>query len=289
MKVALLTTDDRETDRAYAQTAPRYATGTDSLLEGFRRLPEVEVHVLSCVQRPVQTPEKLADNIWLHSLLVPKIGWLRTGYQGCIRAVRRKLAALKPDIVQGVGTERDCAISAVFSGFPNVVTIAGNMSELARIYRPRFGSYGWMTARLENFLLPRSRGVMCNSQYTERLVRSRAKKTWVVYPGLRSLFLQPPTRTGPRDCALVIAGIISPRKRQLELLNVAEALHRQGLKFEFRFVGINRCPDEPYAAAFVQRIKSMESTGCVRYLGAPSHSEMVRCFDAASGMIHFPT
>ena len=117
----------------------------------------------------MQSPEKLADNIWFYSLHVPKIGWMRTGYQGCVRAARRKLQGIQPDIVQGVGTEREGAICAVFSGFPNVVTIAGNMAELARINRPRIGSYLWLAARLENFILPRTDGVICNSLYTERL------------------------------------------------------------------------------------------------------------------------
>jgi hypothetical protein len=70
--------------------------------------------------------EKLADNLWYHPLHVPKIGWLRTGYQGCIRAVRKKLREIRPDIAHGSETERECAISAVFSGLLNAVTIQGN-------------------------------------------------------------------------------------------------------------------------------------------------------------------
>ena len=85
------------------------------MLQGFAALPEVRVHVVSCTQQPMRSPEKLAGNIWFHSLHVPKLGWLRTGYQGCIRAVRRKLRAIQPDLVHGQGTERDCALSAIFS------------------------------------------------------------------------------------------------------------------------------------------------------------------------------
>ena len=65
------------------------------MLEGFGEMPEVEVHVISCLQeRPVSSPARLADNIFYHGLIVPKLGWLRTGYSGCVRAVRRKLKAL---------------------------------------------------------------------------------------------------------------------------------------------------------------------------------------------------
>jgi glycosyltransferase involved in cell wall biosynthesis len=289
MKIALLAMDLRESYRRYAETTPCLPGGTASLLDGFARLPGVEVHVVSCLQQRVQSPEKLADNIWFHPLLVPKIGWLRTGYQGCIRAVRRKLREIRPDIVQGDGTERECAISAAFSGFPNLVAMQGNMAELARLGHPRIGSYGWLTARLENFVLPRTLGVFCNSTYTENLVRPRARKTWLMPHPLRQTFLDPPPNTGPRPCVLLNVGAISERKRQLELLDVAEALHRQGLKFEFRFAGYIHPQGADYTAAFQKRIKPMEAAGYARFLGTPGEGELLHCYDAAAAMLHFPT
>jgi glycosyltransferase involved in cell wall biosynthesis len=140
---------------------------------------------------------------------------------------------------------------------------------------------------MEKFLLPRTAGVICNSRYMQQLVVDRARKSWVIYPGLRGIFLQPPVRTTPRERAIVIAGVISPRKRQLELLNVAAELQRRGSKCEFRFVG--QASDGPYTREFFNRIKPLEAAGCARYLGMPTHAEMVQIFDAASGMVHFPT
>ena len=64
--------------------------------------------------------------------MVPKIGWMRTLFQGCVRATRKKIREIQPDIVHGQGTEADCAMSAVFSGFPNVLTLHGNMRAVAR-------------------------------------------------------------------------------------------------------------------------------------------------------------
>jgi glycosyltransferase involved in cell wall biosynthesis len=288
MKIAFLAIDLRENDRSYSEVTPRFPGGIASLFDGFARLPDVEVHVVSCLQQRVQSPEKLADNLWYHALHVPKFGWLRTGYQGCIRAARRKLREIQPDLVHGSGTERNCAISAVFSGFPNVVTIQGNMAELARLNRPRIGSYGWLTARLENFILPRTMGVFCNSVYTEALVRPRARRTWRVPHPLRQTFLDPPPNAGPRPCILLNAGVISPRKRQLELLDVAEALHRQGLKFEFHFVGYVN-PGDAYVTAFQKRIQPMEEAGYARFWGTPADSELLHYYDSAAAMVHFPT
>jgi glycosyltransferase involved in cell wall biosynthesis len=234
----------------------------------------------------MQSPEKIADNVWYHCLHVPKTGWLRTLYQGCIRAVRRELKEIGPDIVHGYGTERESGISAALSGFPNVVSIQGNMAEMARLFRARIGSYHWLTAHLENFTLRRTAGVICNSTYTEALVRNRCPRAWVVHPALRPSFFEPAPTTA-RPCALLNAGVIGPRKRQLELLDVAEALHRQGLKFEFRFIGLMEESD--YARAFQERIKPMESAGYARYLGRQPAGELVRNFDSVAGMAHCPS
>ena len=172
LKVVILTSDKRDHDRDYANPLPGFGTAPEALLQGFSALPETEVHVVSCTQQPLAAPEHIAPNIFYHSLVVPKSGWMRTGYQGCIRAARKKLNSLQPDIVHGQGTERDCALSAVFSGFPNVLTIHGNMRLVAAVNHARLFSFHWLAARLEGFTLPRTDGVVC---ITELHARGRKK------------------------------------------------------------------------------------------------------------------
>src|SRR5208282_4323230 len=178
MKIALLTTDNREHERTYSETMPRFGRAPEALLQGFAELGEAEIHVVSCAQQPMQSLEKIADNIRFHSLHVPKIGWLRTLYQGCIRATRRKLREIRPDIVHGQGTERDCALAAVLSGFPSVLTIHGNMRIIAKLNRARIFSYQWLAARMETFAVPRAAGVVCITRYTQDAMQGLARKTW---------------------------------------------------------------------------------------------------------------
>lgn len=289
MKIAQLCTDNRQDFREYHKPAPNFGPAPKALLQGFAALPEAEVHVLSCVQQPVQSPEKLAPNVWFHALHVPKLGWLRTGYQGCIRAVRRKLRELQPDIVHGQGTERDCAISAAFSGFPNVVTIHGNMAGMARLFHPRPGTYLWLAARLESFTLARTAGVFCNSGYTEDLVQPRTPKTWRVPNAIREEFFEPPhqSRAGDR-CVILNIGAVTPRKRQVELLAVARALHERGCRFEWRFIGALDDQDE-YSARFKTEMHAAEQQGYARYLGLKSTVQLIECLDEAHGLVHFPS
>jgi glycosyltransferase involved in cell wall biosynthesis len=207
------------------------------LLQGFARLPEIEVHVISCVQKPARSPEKLADNIFFHCLHVPKTGWLRTGYQGCIRAVRNRLKEIRPDIVHGQGTERDCAISAVFSGFPNVVTIHGNMRLIARLNRARPFSFEWLAARLETFTIPRSSGVVCITHYTRDAVADRAKKTWVVPNAADLKFFEVEAGLNPAGPPVILCiGAICPRKNQNVFIRALEPLASER-KFQVVFLG----------------------------------------------------
>jgi glycosyltransferase involved in cell wall biosynthesis len=258
------------------------------LLEGFASMPDIEVHVISCTQVPMQSPEKLASNIWFHSLDVPKIGWLRTAYQGCIRAVRRKLREIQPDIVHGQGTERDCAISAVFSGYPNVVTIHGNMAELARRFSAPLGSYLWLAARLEDFMLPRTKGVLCNSAYTEQLVQPRTKRTWRVPNAIREEFFSHPS--DPRSMSpvpvLLCVGDITPRKQPLQILTMAQRLWSDGHEFELYFIGRAEA-SAAYPAAFFAQLKLAPHHAY--YLGEMTSTELLQRFDSANALVHFPS
>lgn len=289
MKVVIVTSDARDHERTYHKKTPRFPAGHESLLEGFAKTKEIEVHVVSCTQQPMDSPEKLAENMWFHSLHVPKVGWLRTLYQGCIRAVRKKVHEIQPDLVHGHGTERECGISAALSGFPNLVTIHGIVGKQTGLSKPRIGSYLWLQTRVENFAVRKTSGVFCNSTYTESVVRARARRTWLVPHAVRLAFCVPIPESGSRPCVLLNAGVIGRRKRQLELLDVAEALHRAGLKFEFRFIGFVPPADDGYARQFLERIKPMETAGYARYLGAQTESDLVRCFDSVAGLVHFPT
>jgi glycosyltransferase involved in cell wall biosynthesis len=289
MRVVILTTDLRETFKTYAQPEPCMGIAPEALLQGFEKLQGVEVHVISCLQQPVSAPEKLIGNIRYHSLHVPKIGWMRTGYQGCIRAVRKKLREIQPDLVHGQGTERDCAISAAFSGFPNLVTVHGNMKAIAVFYRARPGSFFWLAARLETFALRKTGGVFCNSAYTENLVAPVARRIWRVPNCLRGDFFDPPAVTPRGELPILLnVGLLSPYKRQTEILALAQRLWQRGLRFELQFAGSTETRTS-YGADFMRRLAEAEKNGYARHLGSLPTDEMVEAFDRASALIHFPT
>lgn len=286
MKIVILVPDDRDELRRYADPDPYFGTAPTALLEGLAQCSDCEVHIVSCTQRELRAPAKLAANTCFHSLLVPKWGWLRGGYIGCVRAVKKKLREIRPDVVHGQGTERYCALAAVLSGFPNVLTIHGNMRNVARVYHARPFSFLWLAARLERWTLPKTCGVLCNSDYTLRLVSPLARATWKVPNALREIFFSPQPVSCPPPILLNV-GEISLLKSQNELLDMAARLHRRGAKFEIHFIGRVH-ETTSYGAEFLSRIRLAEREGYAKYLPFKSKEELVAAMDGASAVLHFP-
>ncbi|MEI7807626.1 MAG: glycosyltransferase family 4 protein [Verrucomicrobiota bacterium] len=288
MKVALLTTDNREPFKQYNKVEPWFGTAPEALLQGFAQLPEVEVHVVSCIRRPVKSPEKIAPNIFFHSLVVPKLGWMSTLYQGCIRATRKKLRDIQPDIVHGQGTELDSSISAVLSGFPNIVTIHGHMGAVSKICRARVGSFLWLAARLEEFTLPRTAGVICISDYVRDLVKKHHVPTWIVPNAVQGMFFDFPKSEAPaNDRPLLInVGVISERKRQQQVLAILESLREEGFGFDTLFIGVS--PGSTYATTFTNMLgQANRKYGGFKHIQKLDDASFCRQFDQAAAMIHF--
>ena len=237
MRIAILTTDMREAMRGCTEAQPRIGFAPVALLQGFANLAGAEVHVVSCLKEPLASVKNLAPNIFYHGVVAPRIGWLRTGYQGCIRATRKRLQEIQPDIVHGQGTERDCAISAAFSGFPNVVTVHGNMRLIAKINEARPFSYLWLTARLERLVLPRTDGVVCITHYTRDAVKSLARKTWVLPNAVEAGFFEvvaKPDRSSPP--VVMDVGQVCLRKNQNAFIRALDPLAKDK-QIKLRFAG----------------------------------------------------
>lgn len=292
MRIALLTTDSREHFNDYTCCHPYFGASPEALIQGFKLLNGSDLHggvfrmdVISCSQERMSSPEYLASNVRFHSLYVPKIGWMRTGFAGCILRIRSLLASLRPNIVHGEGSERECAVGAVFSGFPNVVTIHGNMSELARMYGAKFPDYAWCASKLEDFSLQRTSGVFCNSAYTEALVAPRAQRTWRVPNPIRMEFFKSQELRSPNNVPILLnVGVISPRKRQVEILELARKLYLKGLRFQINFIGSH--DGTSYGHRFIEMLSE-----CAEFAIHRDHlptAELIAQFDAADALIHFP-
>ena len=173
---------------------------------------------------------------------------------------------------------------AVWSGYPNVLTIHGIMSEMARAEGARPGSFTWCAALLERHALSRTRRVFCNSTFTESVIRRRTNRTSLVPTPVRLEFFSAPRRVGRASPPVLLnVGVITFHKRQLELLKLVRRLQSQGLRFAFRFVG--QCnPSDPYGAEFLKEIQTSPAT----FDGLLLDQDLIAAYDNASALVHFP-
>jgi glycosyltransferase involved in cell wall biosynthesis len=280
VRIVQLTTDSREHVRDYANPVPNFGTAPEALLQGFATLPEVEVHVVSCVKKPVKSPEKIAPNIYYHSIVVPKLGWMRTLYSGCVRATRKKLREIQPDIVHGQGTERDCAIAAVRSGFPNVLTIHGNMRLVAQVNAARPFSFNWLAARLERVTIPRADGIVCITNYTRHAVAGLARQTWVLPNAVDAGFFEVQAEPDHLSPAVgLCVGAICHRKNQNNFIYALDAL-AQKKKFKLIFVG--QVEKDSYGEEFLRLVR--ERTWC-EHAGFADRARLKEFFKRASFLV----
>ena len=288
IKLVFLTTDNRENYRHYDLKSPFFGPAPAAILAGLMNIPSLEIHIISCTQVRMSSPAKLSGNTWFHSLYVPKFGWLRTGYIGCVLAVLRKLQEIQPDIVHAQGTERDCAISVALAPFPKVLTIHGNIRAIVRAARMPIFSFWWLQAKLEALVLPMFNGVFCNSNHTQSLVCSLARKTWLVPNPLRLSFFSPApaSRSLIKPIRLLVIGTIAPNKRPLELLRMLKTIYNSGLSFRVMFVGsLGRTP---YSKIFLEEVDRAKQEGWLDFEERLPESDIIKLMDSSHALLHFP-
>lgn len=247
LRLALLTTDNREDRRDYTPARPWFGTAVQALLDGFASMPdEIEVHIVSSTRAHLETPLKLAPNIHFYSVHVPPWSWMKSAYLGNILAVRKCLSVIRPDLVHGHGTERDCALSAVFSGYPNLITLHGNMRRLAMLANASLFSFAGLTSILESIAISMTGGVVCLSTHTLNLVSPTSKSTWIIPNAVDPTFLLPQEETETIPPEILIIGDLLPNKNQLAFLKAIAPL-QQELGFTVQLIG--KCQkDQPYTS-----------------------------------------
>jgi len=292
LRVGVFTTDNRDHWRKYDLPDPIFGPAIEALFEGFAFFPhEIEVHIISVTQKPLQHPARLGPNLWYHSVVVPKWGWLRGGYTGCILAARSKARTLRLDLVHGQGTERDCALETVFSGLPNILTLHGNMRAVARALQAKPLTYHWFHGHLEALAIRRAGMVFCNSSYTESQVFPLNPHLLRMPNPVRSVFFDPPHAPPPkRDSILrlLVVGLIAGYKQPLEILRVLREWRQRGAPpFHCHWVGA-LSGEAAYVRSFLSDMAAAKAEGWADHCPTMPAEVLLAEMDARDILIHVP-
>jgi 2-deoxystreptamine N-acetyl-D-glucosaminyltransferase/2-deoxystreptamine glucosyltransferase len=181
--------------------------------------------------------------------------------------------------VHGQGTELECALSAVFSGFPNVVTIHGNMRLVAKINRARPFTFDWLAARLEAFTIPRTNGVICITKYTRQAVTGDGVRTWLLPNAVDKDFF--PIVPEPESPPVVLCvGHITVRKNQNAFIHAMDRLAEHG-PLRMLFVGL-AAESDSYAQEFK---KLMATRPWIEHINWAERAEVRGLFRKASVLV----
>ncbi|MCX8155447.1 MAG: glycosyltransferase family 4 protein [Verrucomicrobiae bacterium] len=252
LRIAMIIPDNRDERRQYEQPEPQLGTAPTALLMGLREREEVEVHVLSITRRPMRAPATLFGRVPFHLVPAGRRAGLSGLYVPAVRALRRRIEQLQPDVVHGQGTERYCGLAAVYSGRRNLITLHGNMRAIARLYRPRPLSYFWITAKLEGLVVRRTGGVLCLSRHSLREVEGLARRTWYLPNAVDPAFFAVKREPEPVPLVVCPANIIA-LKNQLRLMEALAPLAGR-LQFRVVFAGLGE-PRDPYYQEFQRTVK----------------------------------
>jgi glycosyltransferase involved in cell wall biosynthesis len=251
VKLAFLTTDNREQFGRYDEPKPFFGTAMSALLQGFEHFPDaIEVHVISCAKREMRKPALIGRNIHFHQPLVPKLGWGRSAFIGCGMAVRKVIEAIDPDLVHAQGTERDCAVSMMLAPRrPKLLTIHGHMARIREITGAKFPSYYWMAANLESLALKRADGIIALTNYTQKRVESKARQTWVIPNAVDESFFK--VANDPEKNLILCVAHVTAWKRQTELIHALDLLPKDMIP---RLVFLGNGSESLYGKRFADEV-----------------------------------
>lgn len=159
----------------------------------------------------------------------------RSLFAGAILAVRKTIREINPDIVHGQGTERECALAAVFSGFPNVLTLHGNMRVHARRGENKGKPYYRLAAFLEGIALRKTDGVVSISTYTDELVKPLVKRTWLLPNAADSRYFEATHQPTDPPTVLFVGGL-DERKNPVGFIKACAPLFENS-GWRFRLCG----------------------------------------------------
>lgn len=219
------------------ELAPRFGSAPSALFEGIQMLPEgeVEIHVISCVERPAPAPSRIGRNLFYHQAVLPHWAYLRSLHAGPVLSVGRILRKLKPDIVHAQGSERWAGWSSLPFRGPKILTLHGFLRRINRICPMEPRLYWKMQEWMEAVCLRCFDGVIAISEATRKDLAASTKRSWLLPNAVESAMFDVPRNPAEAGVFLNV-GLICANKNQHGVLRAFKRIGKLG-QSGLRFLG----------------------------------------------------
>jgi glycosyltransferase involved in cell wall biosynthesis len=283
LKVSMLVVDANDaggsSNRDTTRIGPVLHPAVDNLLEGLSHRDDVQIDVLYGRQNP--TPEESRENGAVRYIPVPykkiPIPGMGGAYAGRTFALLKEVKRRSPDLVHAQGTERESGLVAALAGFPSILTLHGNLTEIAKSMGASPFSYFGLASRLERFALGRVSGVHCISKHTQTSVAGKSCRTWIIPNAVANDYFGIVNRPSANPSVVCISGI-AEWKNPLALVKASGQLHNEFPDATVDFYGA--CDiTSPYGKAFLDALTTRE---WCHFHGQSSKSTMIEALETAS-------
>lgn len=237
-----------------SRPSPVLHPAEENLLTGLRKLEGLEIDVIYAKADPLPDDFRQDGNCRFVPVSYKPVGvaGIRSFYVGRLKALRKHLRSNRYDVVHGQGTERECGLAASLAHGASVITLHGNLAQIAKTLKaPRF-SYFWTAALLETWAVKRASGVHCISSHTRRCVESLARRTWIIPNSVSPAWFKVVRKPSQSPWVACVADI-TEWKNPILLAKASDALHLAFPDAEVHFFGA--CHEQhPYAKAFLKEV-----------------------------------
>ena len=176
-----------------------------------------ELHIVTVSKHIAADDEFESGGIHFHFLKIPGVPRAALAYQLDRRRITACLQRIRPDIVQGFGTESSFGYSAMSAGFPSVLMIQGIV---ARMTEARGTGALWRHPQLVIALLfewltvKRARHVICETAFAAEFVHSYNSRavTHIVRTPIRDSWFEITRATDAAAPEVLFVGWVVPAK-----------------------------------------------------------------------------
>jgi glycosyltransferase involved in cell wall biosynthesis len=212
------------------------ATWMPVLLDEFRRVPELKLHVLALRNNVRQNHVFERGGVSFHVLKVPPMVRAPSFFFVDTIVLKRELQRIQPDLVHAWGTERGAALVASRLGYPYLVTIQGLLTWYRELIP--FNTYDRFATLLEQVGLRRARFATTESTFAASYLRQRYPQLAVIQAehAPNPLFFQVRRRPQTAPVRFIAVGTLDYRKGSDLVMRSLNALTPE-FSFELLVIG----------------------------------------------------
>jgi glycosyltransferase involved in cell wall biosynthesis len=251
-----------------AHLMPYLLSPGSNLLRGLRDVDQRDVHILVSTSEVKSAEVEKGPWGTVHRVPCPTGSGSPTFFLWRRYLLLKELARIQPDIVHGQGTEAECALTAVTSPYPHVITFHGIMDRVHKVTPPPFFSLNHVPRWTEKFIVRRVQNVISISQDVEDFLHEQKSpaRSFRIPNAMAPCFFEvtAAARLGG-GFTLLYVGAIQPRKG---LVYLVEALARLRDSFAdpitLRVIGAS---SDSYKDSVLQRAVALKVDHQIEWLG----------------------